>query len=115
MTAYVLVAAGTGFGFANSATMFRMYAWNFTLSFFSLGAWSVWNTWLGENHTTDTRGAGVAWDISAQCIANAVAPIVIGTMLATTSLVQTVTLFPPTLRSPLLLRHSFRKLKEKVY
>ena len=91
MTAFVFVAALTGFAFANSATIFQMYAWNFTLSFFSLGAWGVWNTWLGEIYTTDTRGAGVAWGISAQRIANAVAPIAIGSMLATSSFLQTVT------------------------
>jgi putative MFS transporter len=91
MTAFVFVAALTGFGLANSATLFQMYAWNFTLSFFSLGAWGVWNTWLGEIYTTDTRGAGVAWGISAQRIANAIAPITIGAMLTTSSFLQTVT------------------------
>lgn len=91
MTAFVFIAALTGFGFANSATLFQMYAWNFTLSFFSLGAWGIWNTWLGEIYTTDTRGAGVAWGISAQRIANAVAPIIIGAMLTTSSFLQTVT------------------------
>ena len=91
MTAFVFIAAITGFGFANSATMFQMYAWNFSLSFFSLGAWGVWNTWLGEIYTTDTRGAGVAWGVSAQRVANAIAPIAIGTMLASSSFLQTVT------------------------
>lgn len=90
MTAFVFVAAVTGFGFASSETMFQMYAWNFALSFFSLGAWGVWNTWLGEIYATDIRGAGVAWGISAQRIANAIAPIVIGSMLATNSFLQTV-------------------------
>ncbi len=90
MTSFVFVAAVTGFGFANSETMNEMYAWNFALSFFSLGAWGVWNTWLGEIYATDIRGAGVAWGISAQRIANAVAPIAIGAMLATSSFLQTV-------------------------
>lgn len=91
MTAFVFIAAITGFGFANAATMFQMYAWNFSLSFFSLGAWGVWNTWLGEIYTTDTRGAGVAWGVSAQRVANAIAPIAIGTMLASSTFLQTVT------------------------
>jgi putative MFS transporter len=90
MLLYVFVAAIAGFGFAYSATIPTMYFWNFTLSFFSLGAWGVWNTWLGEIYDTNTRGAGTGWGVSAQRVANAVAPVVIGTMLATTSFLQTV-------------------------
>jgi putative MFS transporter len=91
MLAYVFLAAVAGFGFANSATIDQMYAWNFTLSFFSLGAWGVWNTWLGEIYDTRSRGAGTAWGVSAQRVANAVAPVAIGAMLATSSFLQTVT------------------------
>lgn len=91
MTAFVFIAAIAGFGLANSTTIFEMYAWNFSLSFFSLGAWGGWNTWLGEIYTTDTRGAGVAWGVSAQRVANAVAPIAIGSMLASSTFLQTVT------------------------
>lgn len=91
MLVYVFVAAIAGFGFANSTTMNQMYFWNFTLSFFSLGAWGVWNTWMGEIYTTNLRSAGVAWGVSMQRVANAVAPVVIGAMLATSSFLQTVT------------------------
>ncbi|MDJ0653853.1 MAG: MFS transporter [Xanthomonadales bacterium] len=90
MLLYVFVSAVAGFGFANSATLTQMYFWNFTLSFFSLGAWGVWNTWLGEIYETRHRGAGVAWGISAQRVANAVAPIAIGAILASASFLQTV-------------------------
>ncbi len=90
MLLYVFVAAVAGFGFAYSATIPGMYFWNFMLSFFSLGAWGVWNTWLGEIYDTNTRGAGTGWGVSAQRVANAVAPVVIGTMLVTTSFLQTV-------------------------
>jgi putative MFS transporter len=91
MLGFVFIAAVAGFGFANSASITQMYFWNFTLSFFSLGAWGVWNTWLGELYTTDTRGAGFAWGVSAQRVANAVAPVIIGAMLGSSSFLQTVT------------------------
>lgn len=90
MLAYVFMSAVAGFGFAYSATMTEMYVWNFTLSFFSLGAWGVWNTWLGEIYDTRNRGAGTAWGVSAQRVANSIAPIVIGGVLATTNFLQTV-------------------------
>lgn len=91
MLVYVLVSAAAGFGFAGSQTINEMYFWNFTLSFFSLGAWGVWNTWLGEIYDTNTRGAGAAWGVSAQRVANAVAPVVIGAMLVNSTFMQTVT------------------------
>jgi putative MFS transporter len=91
MLVYVFVAAVAGFGFANSESLTQMYMWNFTLSFFSLGAWGVWNTWMGEIYDTQTRSAGVAWGVSMQRVANAVAPVAIGAMLATSSFLQTVT------------------------
>ena len=91
MTAFVMVAAIAGFGFASSATIAQMYTWNFTLSFFSLGAWGVWNTWMAELYTTDTRSAGFSLGISAQRIANAVAPVAIGAMLVSANFLQTVT------------------------
>lgn len=91
MLVYVLVSAAAGFGFAGSETINQMYFWNFTLSFFSLGAWGVWNTWLGEIYDTNTRGAGAAWGVSAQRVANAVAPVVIGAMLVNSTFMQTVT------------------------
>ncbi len=91
MSAFVLIAAVAGFGFADSATITQMYAWNFTLSFFTLGAWGVWNTWMAELYTTDTRSAGFSLGISAQRTANAVAPVAIGAMLASANFLQTVT------------------------
>ncbi len=90
MLSYVFVSAVAGFGFAYSGSLAEMYFWNFTLSFFSLGAWGVWNTWLGEIYDTRARGAGTAWGVSAQRVANSVAPIAIGSMLATSSFFQTV-------------------------
>ncbi len=90
MLAYVFISAIAGFGFAMSSNLAEMYFWNFTLSFFSLGAWGVWNTWLGEIYDTSNRGAGTAWGVSAQRVANAVAPVLIGTMLAKTSFLLTV-------------------------
>ena len=90
MLIFVFVSAIAGFGFAYSQTLNQMYLWNFVLSFFSLGAWGVWNTWLGEIYTTSARGHGQAWGVSAQRVANAVAPIVIGAMMVRTSFNGTV-------------------------
>jgi putative MFS transporter len=91
MLVFVFTAAIAGFGFANSDTISKMYAWNFVLSFFSLGAWGVWNTWMGEIYATNVRGAGVAWGVSMQRVANSLAPVVIGAMLATSNFMQIVT------------------------
>lgn len=91
MLIYVFVATVAGFGFALSESLTQMYTFNFTLSFFSLGAWGVWNTWLAEIYQTRMRGSGVAWGVSMQRVANALAPMIIGAMLASTSFLQTVT------------------------
>ncbi len=90
MLAYVFISALAGFGFAYSQSLGQMYFWNFTLSFFSLGAWGVWNTWLGEIYDTPNRGAGTAWGVSAQRVANAIAPVAIGAILVTSNFLQTV-------------------------
>ncbi len=90
MTAFVLFSTVAGFGFAYSQTIAQMYAWNFMLSFFSLGAWGVWNTWLGEIYATRNRGQGVAWGVMTQRVANSIAPIAIGAVLAGGSFLQTV-------------------------
>ncbi len=91
MLIYVFMSAVAGFGFATSGSITEMYTWNFVLSFFSLGAWGVWNTWLGEIYDTRSRGAGAAWGVSAQRVANAAAPVVIGAMLVSSSFMFTVT------------------------
>lgn len=90
MTAFVLFSTVAGFGFAYSQTITQMYVWNFMLSFFSLGAWGVWNTWLGEIYATRNRGQGVAWGVMTQRVANSIAPIAIGAVLAGGSFLQTV-------------------------
>jgi putative MFS transporter len=90
MLIYVFMSAVAGFGFANSGTITEMYVWNFILSFFSLGAWGVWNTWLGEIYDTRSRGAGSAWGVAAQRVANAAAPVVIGALLVSSSFMFTV-------------------------
>ena len=60
------------------------------LSFVSLGAWGVWNTWMGEIYETHRRGQGVAWGVINQRVANTIAPITIGAILASGSFLQTV-------------------------
>lgn len=90
MTAFVFLATVSGFGFARSSAMTDLYVWNFALSFFTVGAWGIWNAWLGEIYATRTRGQGVAWGVMTQRIANSVAPIAIGGVLATSTFLQTV-------------------------
>jgi putative MFS transporter len=82
MVIFVALAAISGFGFAQAANLTQMYIWNFALSFFSLGAWGVWDTWVGELYPTEVRGVGYSVGTTAQRIANTIAPMVIGALLA---------------------------------
>ncbi|WP_339720720.1 MFS transporter [uncultured Paraglaciecola sp.] len=90
MVIYVFMAAIAGFALAKSTNVNELYFWNFTLSFFSLGAWGVWNTWLGEVYDTRNRGNGTAVGVVSQRVANSIAPIVIGSILASSSFNFTV-------------------------
>jgi MFS transporter, putative metabolite:H+ symporter len=90
MVAFVVLASVSGFGFAYAQTVTQLYLWNFLLSFFNLGAWGVWNTWMGEIYNTHLRVRGYAWGVGVARVANAAAPMVVGTMLATMSVSATV-------------------------
>jgi MFS transporter, putative metabolite:H+ symporter len=90
MVAFVLLASVSGFGFASAQSVPQLYLWNFLLSFFNLGAWGVWNTWMGEIYDTHLRVRGYAWGVGVARVANAAAPIVVGTMLASLSVGATV-------------------------
>jgi putative MFS transporter len=78
MVAFVTLAAISGFAFAYSTTLTQLYLFNFVLSFFSLGAWGVWNTWLGEVYPTNVRAVGYSFGVGAQRWANTFAPSIIG-------------------------------------
>lgn len=90
MLAYVMGATLAGFGFAQADSMATLYGLNFALSFFSLGAWGVWNTWMGEIYGTRLRAMGYGAGIAAQRIANTAAPVVVGSMVASSSFTATV-------------------------
>ncbi|MEM9013469.1 MAG: MFS transporter [Pseudomonadota bacterium] len=90
MVSFVAMATLAGYGFANSASITQLYAWNFALSFFSLGAWGIWNTWMGEIYDTANRASGAAWGVMLQRVANTIAPIAIGAILVTGSFTTTV-------------------------
>ncbi|MER5179073.1 MFS transporter [Streptomyces sp. NPDC002896] len=79
---YVALAAVSGVAFAYADSLTEMYAANFALSFFFLGAWGVWNTWNGEFYPTSLRATGYAWATAAQLGATALAPSVVGYLLA---------------------------------
>lgn len=78
MISFVLLAAISGFAFAYSSNMVQLYVFNFALSFFSLGAWGVWNTWYCEIYPTRIRGTGHAFGSAGQRWANMIAPTLIG-------------------------------------
>ena len=82
MVSFVSVASIFGFLFAQSATLGEVYLWSFGLYFFNQGAWGVWDTWMGELYPTDVRGVGYSVGLTLQRVANALAPVVIGLLLA---------------------------------
>lgn len=90
MVSFVLLASISGFGFAFAQSLTELYLWNFLLSFFNLGAWGVWNTWMGEIYSTQLRMRGYSWGVGVARVANAAAPMLVGTMLATMSVSATV-------------------------
>ncbi|WP_242492246.1 MFS transporter [Agromyces binzhouensis] len=79
--AFVLGSIAGGVLFAYSWDLPSLYAANFLLSFFILGGWGIWNTWNGEFYPTRVRAAGFSWATSAQLLANAIAPSVVGALL----------------------------------
>ncbi|MFZ3566768.1 MFS transporter [Streptomyces sp. BH097] len=79
---YVLAAAAAGFFFADAHTLTGLYAGMFGLSFFSLGAWGVWDAWVGELYPSPVRGMGYSLGIVGQRLANTAAPSLIGLLLA---------------------------------
>jgi putative MFS transporter len=82
MVSFVSLAAVFGFLFARSASLGEMYLWSFGLYFFNQGAWGVWDTWMGELYPTDVRGVGYSVGLTLQRVANALAPVIIGALLA---------------------------------
>jgi len=70
-----------GYGFANAQSLEWLYVSNFALAFFSLGAWGVWGTWIGELYPTRLRTLGYSWAIFSQRLANVVAPSLIGALI----------------------------------
>ncbi|MER8162628.1 MFS transporter [Streptomyces sp. NPDC094472] len=79
---YVAAAALGGFYFASAGSLTELYAGSFLLSFFSLGAWGVWDTWMGELYPSPVRGMGYSLGVFGQRAANTVAPSLVGFLLA---------------------------------
>ena len=82
MVIFVSCAAVFGFGFAKSVTPAPMYFWDFGLFLFNQAAWGVWDTWMGELYPTHVRGVGYSVGLTVQRVANALAPVAIGALLA---------------------------------
>jgi MFS transporter, putative metabolite:H+ symporter len=79
---YVLAAAAGGFYFATATSLTGLYAGIFGLSFFSLGAWGIWDTWVGELYPSPVRSVGYSIGVFGQRVANTIAPTLIGLLLA---------------------------------
>jgi putative MFS transporter len=82
MIAFVVASALAGYGFANASNLTSLYFFNFVLSFFSLGAWGVWDTWNSELYPTRIRVVGSSWGVVAQRVANTFAPAMVGMLVA---------------------------------
>lgn len=80
--AYVAGSVLSGLAFAYAQDLAGLYAANFALSFFMLGAWGVWNTWNCEFYPTVLRNTGSSWALAAQLIATAAAPSTVGLLLS---------------------------------
>jgi putative MFS transporter len=79
---FVALSALAGFGFAAVQSIASLYLCTFLLSFFSLGGWGVWDTWLAELYPTANRAAGYGFGVFAQRIANTLAPSLTGLFIA---------------------------------
>ncbi len=79
---FISASVIAGYGFANAQSLEMLYLSNFALAFFSLGAWGVWGTWIGELYPTSLRTLGYSWAIFAQRVANILAPSLIGALVA---------------------------------
>jgi MFS transporter, putative metabolite:H+ symporter len=79
---FVAISALAGFGFAAVQSIAALYVCTFLLSFFSLGGWGVWDTWLAELYPTANRSAGYGFGVFSQRIANTVAPTLTGAFIA---------------------------------
>ncbi|WP_300729482.1 MFS transporter [Pseudomonas sp.] len=79
---FISAAVVAGYGFANVHSLSMLYLSNFTLAFFSLGAWGVWGAWIGELYPTPLRTIGYGWAVFAQRVANIMAPSLIGALIA---------------------------------
>ncbi|MGC8542876.1 MAG: MFS transporter [Vulcanisaeta sp.] len=79
---FMIIAGVFTFLFASASTLTDLLVYLVLLSFFNLGAWGVWDAWEPEMYPTPIRGILMGWVTGAQRIANAIAPVVIGALLA---------------------------------
>ncbi|ASD11952.1 MFS transporter [Pseudomonas aeruginosa] len=82
VVSFIGAAVLAGYGFANAQTLETLYLSNFALAFFSMGAWGVWDTWVGELYPTRLRVLGYSWAVFSQRVANILAPSLIGVLVA---------------------------------
>lgn len=82
VVSFIGAAVVAGYGFANAQTLEMLYVSNFALAFFSMGAWGVWDTWIGEFYPTRLRALGYSWAVFSQRFANILAPTLIGVLVA---------------------------------
>lgn len=79
---FMAIAGVFTFLFASASTLIDLLVYLVLLSFFNLGAWGVWDAWEPEMYPTPIRGILMGWITGAQRISNAIAPVIIGALLA---------------------------------
>jgi putative MFS transporter len=80
---YLALAVVNAAIFTTTETSTWLYIASCGLAFFSLGAFGVWNAWVPELYPTRVRGQGVSLGIFSQRVGTAIAPSVVGVLIAT--------------------------------
>lgn len=79
---FILLAIVGGYFFGTAAVPVQLWGGAFLLAFFAQGAWGVWDTWLGELYPSKVRAVGYSWGVLSQRIANTIAPVTVGFLVA---------------------------------
>lgn len=82
MAIFLIASGAATFWLAYSYTLAIVMIAIVILSFFNLGAWGVWDAWQPELYPSNIRGTLMGWVGGAQRISNAIAPFIIGFLVA---------------------------------
>lgn len=79
---YLALAVVNAAIFATTDTSMWLYIGSCGLALFSLGAFGVWNAWVPELYPTRVRGQGASLGIFGQRVGTAIAPSIVGLLVA---------------------------------